>query len=299
MLQRTLVGLVACSMACGSNGSGGSSSVLDGVSPAHIGSAADMDAWKTSSAPGVFFASLTPLIAAQVERGSAGTCPVVTMNGTTTTYQGGCSGSNGDAWVGQATEEGGSGSATGDISYQGFGFTGSNGVTTTYDGTVTASSSGNAVDYAIDITLNAVGSGSNNSGAISYSATAVAVGSGSDQMTTWNGNGELGSTLEGKVSASTKDELIQNSVCSHKPLSGTTTIVAGADTAVITYNGAGSCDQTATAPWTLDGMAETDLTGVSCSVGDGGSAWIAGIMIVLGLRRRRGARSARGSTSPR
>jgi hypothetical protein len=246
-----------------------------------------MELWKSCSAPGVFFSSLSPLVAAGLARGSAGTCPTLTMAGTTATYQGGCTDPDGNTWVGKATSTNAAQSTmSGDVSYQGFGFTGSNGAATTYDGTITATGTNETTDYAIDLVFTGTGSGSSNTGGISYSATVVRAGSGSAQTKTWNGTGEIGYASLGKVRATTEDEVIQDSACSHKPLSGTTTIVAGPDTAVITYNGAGSCDQDATAPWTLDGAPQDALTRVSCNAG-GAPGATAGVVVAIALARRR------------
>jgi hypothetical protein len=157
--------------------------------------------------------------------------------------------------------------------------------TVTSDGSFTSTTAGNLTNFQVQLTITGngvdistssmsgcmVSSGSSTSQRVvvdysgSHTGTTVSFGS-SAPPSTWNGSGRFGTTTLGVLSTSTHDEVLDQMTCQHTPLSGTTTITAGSDTAVITYQGATTCDMTASAAWTLNGAAQPNLTGVSCSV---------------------------------
>jgi hypothetical protein len=114
---------------------------------------------------------------------------------------------------------------------------------------------------------------------------------------TWNGTGRVGTTSFGVVTATTSNEALNGMTCQYTPISGTTTIAAGSNTAVITYQGGTLCDMTASANWTLNGAPQANLTGVSCDIGHDagtrrGSKFVLAafaVGIVAAARRRRRA----------
>jgi hypothetical protein len=302
--------------ACGTDPSG-SSGVLGGLPPATIATSADMKVWSGASAAASYASGLEPLFLATFTTGNTPrTCPAATTSGTRTTYTGGCTDDQGDTWFGTATEDGDM-TAGGTITYSGFGY---DGMTTcmnamypsrvTYNGTVHQTVSDTTNDFSVDITTNATGVNTmtcvtaSGTSAISYSGTFTPTGAdtngdGKPDGKLWEGSGELGNSLYGKVSATTVDELIDNSVCSHEPASGTTTVTTRGHVAVITYDGATSCDQMATVSWTLDGVDQGTITGVSCNAGGRGS-WPLAVALALVLRSRRWrTHAAKRSTSAR
>lgn len=91
---------------------------------------------------------------------------------------------------------------------------------------------------------------------------------GYDQRTIWNGNG----TVErdgflppnGKVEASTLNQLVDDDVCAGQPVSGTTTLRAGEDEAVVTYDGESDCDENKSAQLAVNDESRGTIEGVSC-----------------------------------
>jgi len=288
-------------------GCGGGSSTLDGY-PDSTGTVDEMKSWVPSaSAAAQYYQGLLPIILAGVATQNNGTCPAITMSGTTTTYAGGCTDSNGNMWVGSATATAitaGGNSGPGHIEYDGFGETsavqGCTGKTSTtiWNGTVdeSADSTGAHISFSLDISLDADGYGAStncthvtDSIAVAYSGSIAVTGPSNAQVQTFDGSGEIGTRSHGKVSASTASEVVDSNTCNYEALSGTTTITASGHTAVVTYDGATSCDQAATVTWTYDGADQGELSGVSCSAGGAGGA--ASGLLVLGalaiVRRRR------------
>jgi len=107
---------------------------------------------------------------------------------------------------------------------------------------------------------------------------------------TWNGEGTVGVEGQGSVTATTTDEVQDNSVCDSEPLSGTLTLASGGDEAVITFDGATDCDEDATGTWTLNGDGQGELEGVGyqCATAPSrASAWVLALVVGLALGRRR------------
>lgn len=77
--------------------------------------------------------------------------------------------------------------------------------------------------------------------------------------------------------------------CKTEPLSGTTTLHVGTDTAIVTYDGAASCDEKAgAATWQLNGTEKGAIGTSICSANaPEDAAWIALAALGLLLRRRR------------
>jgi hypothetical protein len=303
--MRILVIVPLLCAACSDNGAAGG--VLGPLHPATIATADDMKHWTGTSAPAAYFGSLTPLMLANVSvNGVPTTCPVKTTSGTTTTYTGDCTDTNGNTWIGKATQTGDMNSG-GTIDYAGFGYTGTNtcngqmyATKLVFDGTIDQTLTGGTVGFTIDVSSASNGIDDTTCATLSgktgtsYAGSTVRSGpdtnnDGQPDMQQWDGSGEIGNTLYGKVSAKTTAEVIDSQTCSHESLSGTTEVTAGSHVAVITYDGATSCDQEQTVTWTLDGVDQGTLTGVACNAGrgGGGSALIVALAVVVARRRRR------------
>ena len=99
--------------------------------------------------------------------------------------------------------------------------------------------------------------------------------------------------------ATTVNEVLDNAVCNSEALSGTTTLTGDGHTAVITYDGATSCDTASTVTWTLDGAPKGVISGSSCSarpLPERGAGWTALPVVALALAqvaRRRAKRAQR------
>lgn len=105
---------------------------------------------------------------------------------------------------------------------------------------------------------------------------------------TWNGTGQVGIAQFGYVDVETEDQVIHFGACALGALSGSNTFT-GEKEAVITFRGAETCGSNAT--WTLDGVAQGEMRGVTCSAMGGGSLSAFGLLALGGLllRRRRDA----------
>src|SRR5262249_46753156 len=122
-----------------------------------------------------------------------------------------------------------------------------------------------------------------------------------DTATVWNGTGTVvrGGLLEpvGTVTATTTDELEDNTVCSGQPSSGQTSIEAGDHTAVITYDGATMCSAMHLAKWSVDGVDKGTVDGVTCAASRGpgapglgaGALGLAAVLVARRRARRLGA----------
>ena len=120
-------------VACSSSSPGGSTGFINGLPPATIQTATDMKQWSGASAPGAYYSGLEPLLLAGLAGTGTGSgsgsgapaCPVKTMSGTTSSYEGGCTDSKGRTWFGSATSTGDQATG-GTITYDGFGYDGTN-----------------------------------------------------------------------------------------------------------------------------------------------------------------------------
>ena len=282
--------VLACSCAsCGSKSLG----MLAGYPNAELTDAGEVKTWSAVSAPNMYAFGYTPtLIVSLSGLGDAGdpNCPKTTTTDTTTHVEGGCTDTGGRAWFGAYDEvQDAPDSGTGHITYAQFGYS----VTTdcmgqplpeklVYDGTFTVNGSGTQT-FMLDLVTTSTGADAT---CAPQTATAAISYSGTNDNGTWNGSGQYGDSLVGKVSGVTKDEVVPGS-CSSEAQSGTTTLTSGPSTVVITYDGATKCDSTSTVKWSLNGTDMGELTGVRCEASAG---LLAAAAVLALLRRRRSAR---------
>lgn len=287
--------LVAC-------GGGASSAALESYEDAIVNTDVNAKSWAlNSSAPNVYAASTVILMLAGVDStGSTtdSTCPTRTQDGNTLRIEGGCTDEEGRMWTGSAVRESeAAGSTTGKTTYEKFGMQSSedcNGqpvaATVVVDGVVNVTGTAEELTFDVDLRADSTGPDSNcavKAGSTAWDYVGHIKNSGGDAQT-WSGSGRVGNSEEGVASAETKDEVIDPTVCNGEAASGTTTIKAGSDTVVITYDGAAKCDDAATVNWSLNGTAKGELTGVSCgAVGGAHSLWLALAALPWALIRRR------------
>ncbi len=286
--------------ACGGPGS----QQLGSYPPAKIQTADDAKTWARMSAPNMYSAGYLPysLAVLSTQFSDAG-CPTRTDDGTTIRVSGGCTAA-GNTWSGAVVYE--RARVNGELSDAGFGSyryesfaiegnttcDGGTGVSkTTYDGTLSLTGTSDAREFKLDVRMANGGIASGvcaapaQSAAYAYSGTA----NGPNERTTWNGSGRAGSTTIGVADVSTKDEVISSAECGSEAASGATTVTAGSTKLVITYDGATKCDTTSTVKWSLNGVDQGELTGVSCAAAPGGelaSLALLGVALASWLRRR-------------
>lgn len=297
------VTLASTAMLLSACGGGVATPVLDRYPPAQIDTADNVKYWAGASAPNVYIFPIAVIAIGMVSGGPMGpmtdpSCPVVTRNGDTTVYRGGCTDRNGKTWHGTLTTVGvsfsiDSGSMTtsrpvrsGSMNFEDFGFTGMqtcNGMQVQNQmrlrGTWTVSDAGNnRANFRVDITGSMTGANTDRGCmpesaefAMEYSGSYTLSGEdrdgdGSPDVQTWNGSGRLGDSRRGTVQAQTTDEVIDSRRCSYEALSGTTTLRSGSNTAVITYDGATNCSENSTVRWSYNGMDMGELQGVRCTV---------------------------------
>jgi len=300
--------LLVLAVGCGGGGGGPGASVIDDYDESP-GSAEDLSQWAGSaSAPAIYGQAQSPVLVADLAlQLGGGDCPAKVETDTTTTYDGGCTDDNGTEWFGHAeVVQGTTPGSAGRVGYDGFGFTGDVDAcpgqrnTSTWDGSMiqTTNSTATSVSFSVDIRVTVSGVDEDNGCAaleetlgIDYEGSMV-TDAGGGGAGTFSGSGQIGTSVHGKVSVSTDDELVDDDVCQDEALSGTTTISASGHSAVITYDGATDCDPESTVTWTYDGVDQGELTGISCGVA-GGTSGPASLLLVAGalvLARRRRAR---------
>jgi hypothetical protein len=302
MLKKVVsLGAAAALAGCGS----ASSSALNSYNDAKLESEVDARQWASSSAPNIYaLANTFPLLLGLM--GSLGgseadpNCPRQTKSGNKTTVEGGCTDTSGRKWLGKMVDaREAAGSSTGKITFDGFGMERQdecNGqqvtARATYDGTVVISGTDSALDFEVDLLISGSGPDENANCAIKEGTAAIdyegsLASDGTKQK--WNGAGRIGSSELGVVRAETKDEVINNSVCSNEAASGTTTVISGSNTVVYTYDGATKCDDDSRVTWTLNGQAKGELAGVRCAAASGPAlaAWGLFALWGSGLLRRR------------
>lgn len=270
---------------------------LDGYPPGVLKTAEDLDYWSSASAPNVYMAGLMPMMLTSVtlQFSDAG-CPVKTTSGNVDTYQGGCT--IGDTtWIGSMTVDNSAPDA-GTIRYDGFGFQesqpcsgGSVVASSTFNGSFTqnVSSSGEAT-FKVDLVMQGEGTDGGSCDLMTASAAWSYEGTTSHDPDLWSGKGRIGNSERGVVSAETAGEKIDDAVCSSEAASGTTTLHAGADTAVITYDGASKCDAPGAVTWTLNGSSQGEVSGISCAVAPAGLPALALLAAGAALWRKRASR---------
>lgn len=301
-------------------GCGGPGAAVDGYQDADLTTKSNAALFATGSAPDVLFVGYGLVVGANPKS----VCPKVKDDGTTVTLTGGCTDGSGDAWYGTATFVRSHGSLSlgstgagisgtleyGTATYDGFGsqnhdtcsFDGTTEVVTDsrFTGTFTIGSGGSqTADFSANLradTQDTRTSCTPTAGqmAIVYSGSVRTDGSG---RSTWNGSGRFGTRRDGKVRATSRDEVLDDAACGSEAASGTTTLEAGGHTVVVTYDGATACTNPPAARWSLDGKAQGALDGVGCAAapGRGGMPGLLSVGTVLGLvaLRRRHATGGR------
>jgi MYXO-CTERM domain-containing protein len=123
------------------------------------------------------------------------------------------------------------------------------------------------------------------------------VSGGYDGASTWNGSGHVERHGEfapyGAVDAVTENEVIDDAECSGQPISGSTTLTADGDTAVITYDGGVDCDDQQNAQLTVNDVDQGLIDGIHCSVSAVGDPRARGVwlgIVALSLLARRARR---------
>jgi hypothetical protein len=177
-------------------------------------------------------------------------CPTTSDDGTTLTITGGCTDSSDREWTGEATvvRDGGERTLTLDA------FDGN-------EGTVVVRETGESTnEFVANLVIGGVTT-------IDYEGS---VEGGYEGRTTWNGNGRVERdgvfSPNGSVEATTVDQVLDDA-CSGQAYSGATTLQAGDDTAVVTYDGATDCDDEQNARLSVNGKDRGLVSGISCTMG--------------------------------
>ena len=239
----------------------------------------DVAIWATAaSAVGVYVHGYEPFGLADGEVTYADPeCPVTSDDGTTLSIAGGCTDVDGREWNGFLTVR-----RDGDDRMLSFhGFDGKN-------GTMQLRRLGPSErEFDADLVIGGVTT-------ISYSGRVVGDYVGA---TTWNGSGRVERhgflPPSGVVQATTEDEVVDDR-CGGQPFSGTTTLRASGDTAVVTYDGATDCDDEQNALLSVNGEDRGLVSGVNCAVASTGrkvpsgvACALVGLVALFVLRRRR------------
>lgn len=306
-MRATLVlAFVLAASAC--DGGGHAASVYALLAPGELDAASAPAGW---SAPGLLRAAVAP--SGLLDPPFAGDCPRVTAGELETTVEGGCTDAAGRTWHGRATLPSRSqgGLAGGAIVYEGFGVEGPSECRASggrarvlHDGVVVTRGSMLDGELAFDIDVVSTTTGvlpdcaQSEAGvqlAVEYAGVRTLAPSGRE---TWWGSGIVASSERGRFDVRTEAEVIDDDVCASEGISGST-IVSGANEAVITYDGAVDCDPDGTVTWALDGQPLGEVRGVFCAASAGRPA---PAVVVLGsvapaalwlARRRRVSRRAR------
>jgi hypothetical protein len=217
----------------------------------------------TASALGVFTHLYEPLAFADGQRAFPDeTCPVTSEADDVVTILGDCTDAIGDAWTGSVTVER---SENGErvLTFYGYGHAFEAMVPNALTGTALVAEQGDGT-HTFEVDLTHEGGVTT---AIDYEGS---VEGGYVGPTIWNGTGQIerqGSVEPtGVITATTVAQVFDDGVCSGQPISGTTTLEAGDQLAVVTYDGSSVCDADANARWSLDGEDRGTLSGIVCSI---------------------------------
>jgi uncharacterized protein (TIGR03382 family) len=295
MIQGRLVSLLVpfVALSLSGCGGGGAADVLDDYQAAKLESVDDVKQWSGSaSASTIFFFSLSPMLIADLAQQVGGdtSCPEVITEDSKKTYKGGCTDKEGRKWLGTAVSEAfdRERASLGLITYEGFGYedTETCGGQTTptlfkVDGEIQGESDEKTTfDLNLRVELNGVKDDctpQNGTLAFDYLVTMERGTSGQK----WSGEGWIGSSVHGKLEASTVDQVIDQQACQHEAVSGTTTLKSGKNTVVVTYDGATDCDEQSTARWSLNGEDQGEMAGIGCSASGGGMGLAWGVLLIL------------------
>jgi len=223
-------------------------------------------------------------------------CPAYSGDGNTDRFTGDCTDSAGTTWTGSYELLYGQEATT--ITLDNFGSDGSaeadcpgSATTITLNGLVTLGYTDAGNDAAVDLEVRLLTDApceAPPSLVINTDYDMSIAGNFSGGPSTWNGAGTVSIDGEGIMHASTVDERLDQ--CGFEADSGATTLV-GADTVVLTYDGATDCDEIGTVQWSLNGEDQGELSGVACSaLGGLGATWTGALALLglLGRRRERG-----------
>jgi hypothetical protein len=240
----------------------------------------DVKTWATSSsAVSVYSQAYKPIAVADgQEMYEDAACPALSDDDTTLTITGDCVDDVGHDWKGSATVARDGDDRTLTLSD----FEGSKGTVTLH------LTSAGLHEFEAHLVLGGVTT-------IDYTGS---VSGDYGAQTIWNGSGTVQRqgviSPNGSVEASTLDEVVDDSVCSGQPVSGSTTLKSGSDTAVITYDGESDCDSKQNAKLSVNDEDRGLIDGISCAVRACGapsssSATGAALLVAFGalrLRRR-------------
>lgn len=242
-----------------------------------------------ASAVAVFVAVYDPIAASYDQPGvyPDPACPVVADDGTTLVITGGCTDSGGRHRLGSATVVR-QGSGDRQVTLEAYGDDGA-GPDVTIDGTAAIHEQAPdnhsfALDYVQTggMTITVAYDGTVNG----FYDTATTV---------WSGHGTVAREglvrPTGTVDATTVDQTLDSATCSGESVSGSTTLRAGGDEVVVTYDGATDCDEEHSARWTFNGADRGLVSGVQCAVslgaGDVGGPLLAALALAVLLMIRR------------
>jgi hypothetical protein len=240
----------------------------------------DVKVWATSaSAVGVYSHAHEAFAVADGQTTFADpACPETSDDGTTLTISGGCTDGSDREWTGEAT-------VTRDGDDRTLVLDGFNG----NDGTVNRRQTAPSMhEFDADLVIGGVTT-------ITYSGT---VEGDYGVPTLWNGSGRVERegyfSPTGTVEATTADQVVDDDLCSGQPVSGSTTLFAEGDTAVITYDGATDCDPEENAKLSVNGKDRGLIAGINCAVSNPGMgrsgapcSFLLLSLLVFGLRRAR------------
>jgi MYXO-CTERM domain-containing protein len=211
-------------------------------------------------------------------------CPATSDDGTTAVITGGCRDSDGVEWTGSATVvRGAAGMLT--VTFTGYGNDQILGPVRKTGAVVVHELAPDRHSFDVDVT-----SEGGLTEVVEYSGTVDGAAAGA---TTWNGSGTISRDGDffdgGTITATTVNQLRDDSICAGEGISGRTTMTSDDHTVVIDYDGATDCDGNDAAHWSRDGEDQGIIEGISCSAGSGagGPGGVALIGLALGLARRR------------
>ncbi|HLT31355.1 MAG TPA: MYXO-CTERM sorting domain-containing protein [Myxococcaceae bacterium] len=300
----TLAVLGAGVVGCGGGPGTGAISKMD---RAALATEAQASAFGSMSPVALYFMSQSLMVA---EDSSANTpCPTISRDGDVTRVVGGCTTDEGIRYIGEATYTvAKEGRPYGTVEFSGFGTEtpsecGAEGDRTAieeirFEGTMVVKGDRNQSELDFDVAVegNSVDeiTCALEDQAVAYVFKGTVDGPLPDlsnessianlTASTWNGTGKVGISEFGYVDIETTDEVIDVNTCRFGAISGQTKLTGDREI-VITYRGAEQCG--AAANWTLDGVDQGELRGVTCSAMGGGSLSAFGLLAVGGLLRRR------------
>lgn len=294
-------------------GGGPGSDALGNFSQAKLESEEDARKWTSASAPNIQLVSSVALTAAGLGGNIGGVplgeidnqeadpnCPTVKEDGNTIRIEGGCTNNKGVKFTGSAVKTDGRLEVeVGRLTFNDFSVErdsacadGTTGRTTlTFRGFVNAEPDGQTMKFENNLSIEANGLDSETcetrTETVAYEYRSTRKGFVSDAL--WNGSGRIGNSRDGVVEVETRDEQIDFEACASEASSGTTIIKAGGNTIELKYDGATKCDEESLVPWTLNGTAKGELSGVACAAASGPllAGWASLCALGLGLLRRR------------